>query len=135
MGPSGSPFHFSFPTLELGLIWLLLAQVILLVLSYDVVKLIFIFLISTLRDTLKNYRSRTMAGSWFLILSYHLLYSRATFKSFPYRKQSMIHHDTLGRWISLKALPSDCAMWPFIFCGSFHILEGCTLVAIFSSCR
>lgn len=60
MGPSGSPFHFSSPTLELGLIWLLLAQVILLGLGYDNVKLMFLFLISTLRDTLKI----TLAEPW-----------------------------------------------------------------------
>ena len=59
MGPSSSPFHLPFHTLELGLIWLFLAQVILLVISYDN-KWMLIVLISTVKENLKI----TLAYQW-----------------------------------------------------------------------
>ena len=59
VGPSTSPFHLLFHTLELGLIWLFLAQVILLVISYDN-KWMLIVLISTVKENLKI----TLAYQW-----------------------------------------------------------------------
>ena len=60
VGPSSSPFHLPFHTLELGLIWLFLAQVILLVISYDNIKWMLVVLMSTVKENLKT----TLAYQW-----------------------------------------------------------------------